>query len=65
MSDPQSCPFCDSSSLERLLQDVQISAKNNLDGHNVAHGIVAYRCRENGHIFFLCESDVDVPFLRN
>jgi hypothetical protein len=45
---------------ERLLQTVTILARVN--GEGTVGGVLAYRCLEHGHIFFLREADVSAPF---
>jgi len=59
MTNPNICPVCELDSIERILEDVQIAAQITGSGENVSHGIVAYRCTQNGHIFFLRRSDVN------
>ena len=43
-----------------LLQTVTILARVN--GESTIGGVLAYRCLEHGHIFFLREADVSAPF---
>ena len=64
MSNPRICPVCELETIERILDDVQIAAKIDGKGENVSHGVIAYRCTQNGHIFFLRHSDV-TEFRRN
>jgi hypothetical protein len=59
MPNPNICPVCELDSIEHILEGVQIVAKVNGAGENVAHGIVVYRCTQKGHIFFLRISDVN------
>jgi hypothetical protein len=55
------CPLCTRAELERLLERVTITAK--IDRENTAGGILAYRCTENGHIFFVRVADVETPLM--
>jgi hypothetical protein len=50
------CPLCGSPRVHRLLEAVRLSAE--VDGDQVATGAVAWSCQENGHVFFLRESDL-------
>ena len=58
MPSPHFCPICELDSIERILEDVQIAAKIKGAAENVVNGIVAYRCTQHGHIFFVRYSDV-------
>lgn len=51
------CPICKLQTIERLLPDVQISAR--IDGERVVGGVAAYRCLTNGHIFFVREANLE------
>ena len=61
---PILCPICTRSSLEPILQEVTIKA--HVDGDNrVVGGVLAYRCTEFGHVFFIRRADVEsMPELR-
>src|SRR5438270_1267592 len=52
---PALCPLCTQHDLESLLNTAVISAKI---GKQDVSEVVAYRCREYGHIFFIRESDL-------
>jgi hypothetical protein len=54
-----SCPICGRRSLEQVLNTVCISAR--VDGERSVGGLMAYRCTENGHIFFVRTTDVEQP----
>jgi len=54
---PIMCPFCTQYTLEPLLKHITLTAR--IDGDSVVSGVMAYRCTENGHIFFVRKLDVD------
>ena len=60
--EPLSCPMCSRHTLERVLEDVMMSAKLPC-GEQKVGGIKAYRCTENGHVFFVRTTDVEAPLL--
>ncbi len=53
------CPLCTRASIERLPDNFTISAK--MDGHsNPVGGVLAYRCTEYEHPFFVRIADIEV-----
>jgi hypothetical protein len=44
------CPLCGDTRFERLL---------NIDGATVATTVVAFRCTEKGHVFFVRKADAE------
>ena len=55
--EPVLCPLCMLPTLERLLANAEITAK--VDHENRDHSIVAYRCTEYNHLFFLPNNDLN------
>ena len=55
--EPLSCPMCNRRTIERVLDNVLISAKVNAE--TSVGGMMAYHCTENGHIFFVRTKDVE------
>ena len=61
---PILCPICTRSKLEPILQEVTIKAQLGADDRTVG-GLLAYRCTEFGHVFFIRKADVEaMPDLR-
>ena len=61
---PIMCPICTRSTLEPVLQEFTIRAQLD-DQERVVGGLLAYRCGEFGHIFFVRKADVEAqPDLR-
>jgi hypothetical protein len=56
---PVVCPFCNRFTLEALFSHITLTAR--IDGERVVSGVVAYRCRENNHVFFVRKLDVEAP----
>ena len=56
---PMACPICDLKTIDRIFENVTLSAKVN--GDRTVGGIVAYRCTVYDHIFFVRASDVEQP----
>jgi hypothetical protein len=55
---PVSCPVCGRPTVKPLLRDVQITAE--MDGVvSDVHALGAFRCEEEGHIFFVRASDLE------
>jgi hypothetical protein len=54
---PVLCPICTRSSLEEIFQNVSMEAK--IDGDRVVGGLMAFRCTEFGHVFFVRRADVE------
>ena len=56
---PVSCPVCGRLIIEAVLQDFHLTAEGKgmlLD----VHAMRAFHCREEGHIFFIRASDLEV-----
>lgn len=56
---PMACPICELKTIERVFENVTLSAK--INGDRTVGGIVAYRCTIYGHIFFVRAADVEQP----
>jgi hypothetical protein len=54
---PIVCPFCTQYALEPLFTHITLTAR--IDGESVVSGVMAYRCTENSHVFFVRKLDVD------
>jgi hypothetical protein len=54
---PVLCPLCTHSSLEHVFQEVEM--KVSIDGQKVVDGLMAFRCKDLGHVFFVRRSDVE------
>jgi hypothetical protein len=54
---PVLCPICTRSTLESIFQEVKIKVE--IDGVRKVGGLLAFRCSEFGHIFFVRTADVE------
>ena len=54
---PVLCPICTRSSLEPIFQEVKIKVE--MDSQRIVGGLLAYRCTEFGHLFFVPTADVE------
>lgn len=54
---PALCPICTRSSLEPILEQIKIQAK--IDGDRNVGALLAYKCIEFGHLFFVREADLE------
>ena len=64
MKEPQTCPICDHGvPVERVLPDIPVTAKV-AEGPIEVGGLRTYHCMAEGHIFFVRESDLDMPEAR-
>lgn len=60
---PVLCPICTRSNLEPLFQEFTIKAE--INGERQVGGLVAYRCLEFSHVFFVRKVDMEAdPELR-
>jgi len=57
--EPLACPICTRRTLEQVLHAVCMTFR--VDGEHSVGGLMAYRCTENGHVFFVRTSDVEAP----
>jgi hypothetical protein len=55
--EPILCPLCTRYSLERLFDQVRLTAR--IGGESLVSGILAFRCTENSHVFFVRQMDVE------
>ena len=55
---PILCPICTRSTLEPILQEFIIKAVVAAEDR-VVGGLLAYRCSEFGHVFFVRRTDVE------
>jgi hypothetical protein len=53
---PVLCPICTRSTLEPIFEEVKI--KEQMDGERIVGGLLAYRCTQFGHLFFVRKADV-------
>jgi len=60
---PSVCPICQNGPLEHIFVHVKLTSYVE-DNPRVSTGLAAYRCVQNGHIFFIRESDTE-EMLRN
>ena len=60
---PQSCPICNRQQVSPLLETARITAIIDGDSRNV-HGLVAFICEMEGHIFFVRASDLENAQMR-
>jgi len=58
MVQPIQCPVCGKSSIEPVLQSIKIVASYERFEGDIG-GLKVYRCKENGHIFFVRGSDLE------
>ena len=56
---PVSCPLCGRLIVEPLLETFQISAQGDGMVHDV-NAMKAFQCHEEGHIFFIRASDLNI-----
>ena len=54
---PILCPVCTRSTLEPILQKVILKAK--IHDEHIVGGLLAYRCTEFGHVFFVRKADME------
>jgi hypothetical protein len=54
---PALCPICARSTLEPILEQINIQAQ--IDGDRNVGGLLAYKCTEFGHLFFVRKADVE------
>jgi hypothetical protein len=57
---PMTCPICGKSSIEPVLHAVKVVATYERFQGDVG-GLKVYRCKEEGHIFFVRASDLPGP----
>ncbi len=53
-----SCPVCASSGVTQVLPEITITATIE-SGETQVHGLAAFECPENHHLFFVRVSDLD------
>jgi hypothetical protein len=56
---PLKCPVCGKPSIEPVLQLVKIMASYDRYQGEIG-GLKVYRCKEEGHIFFVRSSDLEI-----
>jgi hypothetical protein len=64
MSDPQVsvplfCPVCGERAIDRILEDLSITAKGPAEEKQVG-GLAAFMCTANGHVFFVRYLDLSL-----
>ena len=54
---PALCPICARSILEPILEQIKIQAQ--IDGERNVGALLAFKCTEFGHLFFVRKADVE------
>lgn len=60
MTGPVKCPLCGGSEIEPVLDKITVTAAYD-DFNGPVGALIILRCKDEGHIFFVRQSDVQVP----
>jgi hypothetical protein len=58
MLQPVQCPVCGRDTIEPVLQKITVQAQSE-DFHGQIGGLRIYRCKVEGHIFFVRKADLE------
>lgn len=59
VSVPLCCPVCGEHAIDRILEDLSITARGPAEEKKVG-GLAAFMCRVNGHVFFVRYLDLSL-----